>query len=476
MTPPNLLLVLSDQHRASAMGVAGNPDVKTPQLDRMASEGVRYTNAVSVAPICAPARASLQTGLYPHQHGVTHNGAHLRPSGPTLADDLRAAGYRTCYIGKCHWYGTGRPGFVPPEARLGWDEWMGFNRGHFYFDPPVFGPAGERIPVSEGSYEPAVQVGEALRFIGACDGPWAMQLNLGPPHTATMRDLYERRDVRERIARLNKDLGFRIPEAELFERPESWFPQSLVGELVPRRFLELYDPANLTLQPNVAPELEPLARYSLREYYAMVTALDEQIGRLLEALRGTDTIVVYTSDHGDQVGSHTTLPDGLQVGMPEQGTRVNKNRAKGRPLQNSYRVPHIYWAPERTPDGSVGSEDATPTTTLDLRPTLSRLAGGRRVDSLPGRSVVPGEALERDAVVFGLADWRARFDGRYCYVEAESDSTGRLTPLHLFDTATDPYDLDDLIASDAHEAIRARSQHRLHAHLREVGDPLGVPT
>ena len=113
-----MLLVLPDQLRAQALGCMGNADVRTPHLDRLASEGVLLRNTFANSPVCCPARAILMTGQYCHTNGMVANDLRLRESRVTIAEVLRKEGYRTGFIGKWHLDGGPRlPGFVPPGPR-----------------------------------------------------------------------------------------------------------------------------------------------------------------------------------------------------------------------------------------------------------------------------------------------------------------------------------------------------------------------
>lgn len=129
---PNILLIYADQMRYDAMRCAGNPVIKTPQIDRLAREGVQFTEAYTSFPICCPFRASVMTGKYAQNHGLIQNHFPLRSDQTFLGDLMKQAGYRTGYIGKWHLEGGPKPGFVPPGRRFGWDHFIGFNRGHDY--------------------------------------------------------------------------------------------------------------------------------------------------------------------------------------------------------------------------------------------------------------------------------------------------------------------------------------------------------
>src|SRR5690349_4304647 len=135
--PPNLLFIFADEMRGSAMGCAGNPDVRTPHLDRLAAEGVRFTHACANSAVCTPARGSILTGCWPQTHGALANDLPVDPEAPSIARVLGHRGpapYRCGYVGKWHLGGIPRDRFVPPgPERLGFDDlWAAWNCAHAY--------------------------------------------------------------------------------------------------------------------------------------------------------------------------------------------------------------------------------------------------------------------------------------------------------------------------------------------------------
>src|SRR3954451_11866167 len=116
---PNILFVIADQWRACSTGYAGDPNVKTPNLDKLAGRSVDFTYSVSACPVCTPFRASMQTGQRPTTHGLFINDAHLADDATTIAKVLAASGYDTGYIGKWHIGGRGRLSYIPPQSRQG---------------------------------------------------------------------------------------------------------------------------------------------------------------------------------------------------------------------------------------------------------------------------------------------------------------------------------------------------------------------
>jgi hypothetical protein len=129
---PNILFVFADQWRADALGYAGDPNVKTPNLDRLANQAVKFTHAVSACPVCCPYRATMMTGRRPLSHGVFLNDVQLPGEEVTIAEVLAGRGYRTGYIGKWHLDGHGRSSYIPPERRQGFEYFKALECTHNY--------------------------------------------------------------------------------------------------------------------------------------------------------------------------------------------------------------------------------------------------------------------------------------------------------------------------------------------------------
>lgn len=197
---PNVLLVFSDQHRATATGCYGNTAIQTPNIDAFVSQGALVQTAVSNTPVCGPYRASLLTGLYVHNCNYPTNSLPFNPSGPCLAEVFRDAGYDTGYIGKWHLYfpesaqgierversGESTNGFVPVTERHGYtDYWAAFNGGHNYHEWTYY-QDDDPQPINVTQYQPEVQVDQAIEFMRSrrdAEAPWFLTLSWGPPHT-----------------------------------------------------------------------------------------------------------------------------------------------------------------------------------------------------------------------------------------------------------------------------------------------------
>ncbi len=492
---PNILLLLSDQHRREAMGCYGNAQVHTPHLDALAQDGTRCDQAVSCYPLCGPFRAALQTGQHPHVNQVQTNDDEIRHDLPTLAQHFNDQGYATAFFGKGHWCRKVKPGYVKPDERLGWQHWIGWNNGHEDYDLPTFNENDNPwldapTPVDRPPhdlywprehtyatrYAPQVQTTQMQEWVEGLDDqtPWLAQVNWGPPHNISNLPGFSDPEVMDLSRRLNHELGLGLAE-EIFESFIPWltsFPQSLVSPVVPSCYLDRYDPRQLKVPPNVAQALHPLMRWQLREYYAQITALDDLVGRIRSWLETTsrdrDTLVIYTSDHGDYLGSHANPHRALITG---QGIR-----GKGSPHACSTRVPLIAWGPGHLPSG-VSLQ--APIGTLDLMPTLCGLAGINPDASLPGRdlsqALYKGDEPENAPQLLGMYHWRSVYDGRFMYAVQGHDENSVMKPWLMFDRAEDPHEQFNLIDHPDH-ADRCNDMHLLLRNLLdEAGDPFGQP-
>ncbi|MFB3829629.1 MAG: sulfatase [Bryobacteraceae bacterium] len=425
---PNVVLVLVDQWRAQAAGYSGDANARTPALDRLAGESANFVNAISGCAVCSPYRGSLMTGQYPLTHGVFINDVPLAPKGPTLAQVFGAAGYRTGYIGKWHLLGSPdgaygrRRAFVPREKRFGFDYWKAFECSHNYNKSEYFEGDDQTVRLWDG-YDAIAQTRDACGFIersARAADPFLLVVSLGPPHS-----------------------------------PYGTAPES---------YRARYADRTIQLRPNVP---EPVRRRSiedLRGYYAHIAALDDCVARFTATLEkggvAEDTILVFTSDHGDMLGSH-----GLT--------------AKQHPWDESVRVPFLVRYPRAL--GRRGRVIRQPIDAPDIMPTLLGLAGL----AIPGH--VQGEDLsgvargtraedpQRGALInmaapftqvrrCGFAPFRGLRTATHTYVRAISG------PWLLYDNARDPYQMHNLCGRGEGKAALAILDRQLEARLKQVND------
>ena len=412
---PNILFVFSDQHRFSDLGYAGNTDVDTPVLDHLAEGGAFFNNAFTNCPLCVPARGTLFTGLHSLRHEAVANDMKVRETSPSIASVLNQAGYDTAYIGKWHLGGVPRDQFITSGRRLGFTHWRGCNCNHDYLNAYYDDNDNVRHPIQ--GYEPIAQTTLALDFLEGrqpSQRPWAMWLCFGTPH----------------------DPYLTLPEGDA----QRYFDRelSLRKNVMPIRTEDLF--AGRLPAPDI------LKNYA--GYYAHIRQIDLQVGRLVEWLKTNDqfedTILVYTSDHGDMLGSHGYL--GKQIYFDE-----------------SVRIPFILSWPGHVPPG----RRAQVISIADMAPTLLGLTGlsfETSVDGVDCSAVLvnpsaPGQGGAylyhyipcHNAALRDVQSWRAVTNERFTYVVDETR-----TPVSLFDRGADPFQMTDLINHPAHQETRSR--------------------
>jgi arylsulfatase A-like enzyme len=449
---PNIIYVLADAYRAQAMGFMGADPVVTPNLDAFAEQSVRLSHCVSNRPICSPYRAMLMTGRYPHCSGVPRNcnsdrpDCYLRPESRCWSDVLVEHGYSAGYIGKWHldtpgeqpheWLSDRRPrqrqwdAFTPPGPRRhGFGFWYAYGASSDHLHPHYWtGPGGieTRIDVDQWSVEHETDV--AIRFLRNDGGryrqagrPFVLVVSHNPPHGP-------HRLVPQKYRAVYRHL----PTEKLLNRP------------------------NVQLEAGEGPEAPTAAP----DYFAMCTGVDENFGRLvgeIDALGlGENTIVIFTADHGEMLGSHARMHKSVWY-------------------DESMLVPFLLRAPGR----ARPRWDDLLLSTPDLCPTLLGLAGlaehtpagvqgvDRSAVLCTGQGPRPREALyfqpsaERDP-----HDARGLRTQRYTYVVRRRPGG---TEVMLFDSHTDPYQQTNV--ADRQPEVVADLHERLLAGLRAIGDP-----
>jgi len=396
---PNILLLLTDQWRGQALPFAGDPNVKTPALASFVAEGIYCERVYTANPECSPSRAAILTGRYPHMCGVTAPDGQLPLAETTIADLLRDAGYATGYIGKWDLDSAAEPGFVPPGPRRhGFDYWAAFNRGHRYNAPIYY--RDDDTPIRPLAFEPDDQTDLAIDYVRINAGhPYFLCLAWGPPHPP------------------------RTP---------------------PDAYREMYDPSQLQLRRNVPGSLQARAREAHVGYYGLCSSIDHNLERLLAALeetgRARDTIVVFTSDHGDMLGSH---------GLDE------KNVA----FEESVRVPLIVRYPRRIRPGTTTD---TLISLADLAPTLLSLAGVSVPPAVQGHDLsarLNGDGGDAPEAVYAQGQLSTEFEWRMLVRGLDkviADRELRIT--HLYNLGLDPYELANLVGDP--EERRKRDEMR----------------
>ncbi|KAA3629897.1 MAG: phosphonate monoester hydrolase [Proteobacteria bacterium] len=485
----NVLFIMCDQLRADYLGCAGHPYIRTPFIDALAEQGVRFTRAFCNAPVCGPSRASFYTGRYPVSHGANYNNFPLRVDEWTLADYLEPLGVRTALAGKTHMNpdvagmerlgidpGTdlgiriAQTGFEPFERDDGlhpdqnFDPDLAYNRylrAHGYHSENPWNDfanaaedesgnilsgwylrhAARPARVREEHSETPYMTDRAIDFIrDAGDTPWCLHLSYIKPHWPYIAPApYHARYNADHVIAANRDSG------------EKTDPNPVVAAFMAHEESETFsnDACRLTVIPT---------------YMGLVEQIDRHVGRLVRELkesgRWDDTLIVFTSDHGDFLGDHW-------LGEKELF------------YEESLRIPLIIRDPSASADGTRGGVRDDLVESVDLVPTfIDALSGSVPSTRLEGRSLIP--LLRDDA----LAErWRdcvySEFD--YCLRRARltlglepHEARGFMVrtsqwkfvyfprhPPQLFDLVNDPHELRDLGRDPGCQAMRDEMGSRL---------------
>lgn len=448
---PNLVFIMADQWRGDALGTIGREPVLTPCLDRLASEGVIFTNAISSYPVSSPARAMLMTGMYPVKNKVLSNcnsatapyGVELSQDAVCWSDILKNRGYTTGYIGKWHLDSPHEPyintynnrGMVawnewcPPERRHGFDFWTAYGTYDNHLNPMYWNTTAPRDSFYYvNRWGPEYEADCAIKFINEQKDkskPFALVVSMNPPHTG-----YEL--VPERYKKLYNDLDV---EALCANRPD-----------IPAKGTEMGD----------------YFRNNIRNYYACMTGVDENVGRIIEQLKANgqfeNTIVVFTSDHGICMGAHESAGKDIYY-------------------EESMRIPIVIsWPLKLKPRIDTASAVAF----ADLYPTIVSLMGFKKdipkevqtidwsKDFLWGESredvVQPYYFIQYDEPTTG---YRGLRNNVYTFVVHASK--GKIDKIILFDRSKDPYQMNNI--AEEQLVLVNHMKRQLKQFLLKTEDP-----
>jgi len=460
---PNIVLIVPDQFRADALSCAGSTYCRTPNLDRLAETGVRFDRAYTVTALCTPTRSALLSGRYPHNGGLMNNTHErdrlhdeMRQTEGTYPQLLRAAGYRQVYVGKWH---IGR---IRGPVEWGYDRYITpagaaeYRRKNSLPDPAEhIDKAGPLMPPSWRQ-----------PFYGRCNVP----IESTTIHYLTDQAIEA---LRELVA-AQRDDG--RPFHLRLDFPDPHFPH-----ILPEPFASMYDPRKIEPWPNFDDTLEnkPQGALALRkqwctedltweEFWAHLVAhyaghcslVDYQVGRVLKTLEelgvAEETVVIFTTDHGDLTGAHRLF---------------NKGPV---PYEETYRIPLIIHWPGRHEPGRVVREFVQ---IHDLMPTMLEAADLYPTHPVDGRSLLPlltGRAPDdwRDCVFccyygneIGLYTQRILITERYKFVW-----NGHAVN-ELYDLQEDPHELRNLVPDPRYQQVAKDLAKRLLEQMRRYDDP-----
>ncbi|MGE5557471.1 MAG: sulfatase-like hydrolase/transferase [Bacillota bacterium] len=444
---PNILFIMSDQHRYDCMGYSGIYPVKTPHIDRIAAEGMHFSRAFTPIPLCCPARQCLINGRRPETFGVywNYNGGGLpapglRPQEYAWPRRLKEAGYLNGHIGKWH---------VNPEydpRSFGYDAYVNEWDYHKYREerfPGVkykngwFGEA-DPLPVEHSATH--WLAGQAIKLMERyeCDGaPWYLQLNFPEPHlpcrpAGEFASMYGTREI------------------------PVW--QNFREEFTHKPYIQKQQLYSWGIENYSWNDWAPI----VARYYGIISQMDQAIGMVLDTLErlgaAENTIVIYTSDHGDMCGAHRMIDKHYVL------------------YDDVVRIPLAVRWPGKIKAGSVCEEFVY--NVLDLPPTIFEILGFAPEEHFQGRSLL--RLLEglnvpdwRTEVVstyngqqFGLYTQRMLRDRRWKYIWNTTDVD------ELYDLERDPGELTNLIHEPEYGSLVAEMRRKLYETLLAEGDKL----
>lgn len=440
--PPNILFLLADDQRPDTIHALGNSRIRTPNLDKLAGQGTAFTRMTVGCPICMVSRAEILTGRPSFKNGVLYGRGKFMADNAYLPKVLAAAGYHTWYVGK--WHTQGKP------HDMGYEETRGLFSGggggkaaklpHYdHKGQLVTGYTGWTFKRDDGTPEPERGIGltpdissafadAAIEFIERKPGrPFFLHVNFTAPHDPLLRPPAYEKAYRpdEMLVPANFQSQHPFDHGNFYGRDEKLLPWPRTREAV---------------------QLE------ISVYYAVISHLDEQVGRILDSLRKTgqdrNTLIVYSSDHGLAMGSHGLM-------------------GKQNMYEHTINVPFLM----RGPGVPVGKRLDAQACLRDLFPTFCEVAGVATPATVEGHSLWPvlrGETKTLRPFITGYftdTQRMIRYDGwKLSYYL-------KLNRYQLFNLNQDPFELHDLSAVASEQPRLHRMRVRMEEWFRSQGDP-----
>lgn len=446
MKKPDVILILTDNQQAATIGCYGNSEVHTPNIDRLAAQGLRMDNAFCANAFCSPCRASVLTGMIPSQHGVhswiDDRNMHEWPEGwhalegiRTLPEIMQDAGYRTGLFGKYH-LGT------PTSAAKGWDSWVTMADGHVrsFYDNQIF---DNGRTYAQPGHSVDFFTEKLLEFMAECDDPCFAFLPLPAPygHWPATND------------------GNRSRHAELYDNcPMDTVPRQGISAAAVRGYDRVksgsghgLDFSMLMRAPNHLP--------TLRNYYSQITMIDDAVGQIMEA--APDALIIFTTDHGLSLGHHgfwghggSTQPSNLHLA--------------------AHSIPMIFHHP-----GFIAGRQtsARMISNTDLFATILDYVGTQGDPGLPSRSFASvlkghdGADLGADEVFSEQEETRVLRTGKWVYFKRIRTDTHPDLPDELYDVESDPGETENLFDDPAYASVTRELSQRIDAYFARYSRP-----
>lgn len=449
---PNILFLMDDQHRGDCLRSDGNRAIHTPNLDRIGAEGIRFSKAYSTTPTCTPARSALLTGLAPWNHGMLHMVGMATAYPYTKPRALREAGYHTTGIGKMH-YNPQRADhgfhqmFLDESGRAQSPDFRSDYRSWFYSEAPHLNPDATGVGFNDypsktyvlpERLHPTAWTGQtAVNFLNGYNRaePFFLKVSFARPHSP-----------------------YDPPQRFMEQYRDADLPKASVGDWA-AKYAARSGPKDDIWHGALG---DAQVRSSRQGYYGSISFIDEWIGRILETLekRGMleETLIVFTSDHGDMTGDHNLW-------------------RKSYAYEASARIPMLLRWPKGMVSTARGQVSTKPVEIRDIFPTLLDAAGETPKRRLDGASMLrlarnPADAGWRDAIDLehGVCysvenNWNGFTDGRSKYIYHAYHGSEQ-----LFDLERDPGERRNLAGETASEPLLRRWRERMVNHLSERGE------
>lgn len=468
----NVILILSDQQRYDTVSAYGLNDIcKTPHIDKLADEGMKFTNAFTSSPICAPSRASVMTGLYPHNHGVIDNFTDIKDGTPLLGKCMSDQGYYCGLAGKWHVSATKTPKDCGFEGKA----FMGYGfPGSQVFPSLKFNQPPDNKPnyyeeyLKDNNFDiPDVSNG----FLG--NNPALQIQEMYAKHEGPIESTIEYFVAHEANRLIDEAVGQDKP---FLIWTNFWGPHS--PSIVPEPYYSMYNPKDIKEHPSYKENFKdkPYGYYLTEKmwglgdygwdgfadicakYYGHCTMIDDMVGLIVDKLKKLgiydDTIIIYSADHGDCLGAHKLIEKGAFT------------------FDEIYRIPMIV--------KGLGDKDNDSFVYLqEIMPTLLDIAGTKPPKPVDGESLLPlmcgtKESNDRTEVFgefhnhFYISRQRMVRDNKYQFTFNESEKG------ELYDFTNDPYQLNNLCYDENYSQIKKEYMEKLSKHLKESNDPASV--
>jgi arylsulfatase A-like enzyme len=476
----NILLIMTDQQRYDTLGCCGAATCRTPNIDAMAARGVRFDWAYTPTSPCSPARAALFTGLYPHKNNVPINGGIVNPDVPNLATELGRAGYSLGYVGKWHvdqakvptaygFEGKDFPGYGYPVTR-GLIEGLRFSQHRN--TPPHYSDYLE-----ERGYEPP-RVLEASYG----DNPGTQSQEMYALQSGTVESSFEYMvseftiDLLRRFKTVRDRVG-----KPFFIWTNFWGPHTPC--LMPEPYYSMYDPKRIPEEPSFGETWErkprmhdlyerywglgsggwPGWREIIARYWGYVTMLDHLVGRILVELRALkleeNTLIIFTSDHGDMMGAHRLIEKGPFA------------------YEESWRLPMVVVHPACESPGSACDEFVY---LHDLYPTFLEIAGIRPPDECDSQSILQNTLgrtvpTNRDSVYGAFTGHIFPTPLRFVRTRTHKLVYNRSDIGELYDLVNDPWEMRNLIDLPETSALQDGLLEQMRDYMVRLEDPILGP-